>query len=519
MVFRRSVLLAAVVVASAGWARLGASEVDERVPVPSREEIAKGQQLVKELLGDEYAKSKPASRAALAAKLLKQAAETKDDRIGRYVLLCEARDVAVKAGDPLTAAEAAEGLAAEYRLTAGQARQPLAALAAASMTVDNARAAADVLMAAADAAAAGDDWDVALALLKAAESVARKSRSFPLANLVKARYAQVEKLKTEAAKVKEQIAKLKANPDDPAANLAVGRFLCLAKRDWDAAIPLLAKGASGPLKEAVDKDLKAAQGDEVAQIAAADAWYNLAAGAGADAKPSLQLRAYHWYLLALPKAAGLNKIKAEKRGQELQTVAESGSDKTKVWMLIRKALADQRVKRWPIVGGAFAQKTFEEAPQGGALLIGFRYTTIGNGRYPGVIQPIYLTAAGEVHGKIYGVAEPGAVPQIVKAKPGYAVGAIYVRGGGGFDAFKPIFMRVKNKGLDTEDRYEGPHIGGQGGGEGTVGGDGNFIIGLHGKLSDQGKMEAMSAVSLTTEAAPASDHRGPALQKRPRKSA
>lgn len=142
-----------------------------------------------------------------------------------------------------------------------------------------------------------------------------------MTNLAKARYAQAEKLKNEAAKVKEQMAKLKANPNDPAANLAVGRFLCLAKRDWDAAIHLLAKGANGPLKEAVDKDLKAAQGDEVAQMAAADAWYDLAAGAGADSKPSLQLRAHHWYLLALPKATGLSKIKAEKRVKELQIVA------------------------------------------------------------------------------------------------------------------------------------------------------------------------------------------------------
>ena len=107
---------------------------------------------------------------------------------------------------------------------------------------------------------------------------------------------------------------------------------------------------------------------------------------------------------------------------------------------------------------------------------------------------------------------PAFVPQVVKAKPGYAVGAIYVRGGGGFDAFKPIFMRVKDKGLDTKDSYEGPQVGGTGGGEGTVGGDGNFIIGLHGKANDQGKIEALSTVSLATETSPASGNRGPAAK-------
>jgi hypothetical protein len=48
----------------------------------------------------------------------------------------------------------------------------------------------------------------------------------------------------------------------------------------------------------------------------------------------------------------------------------------------------------------------------------------------------------------------------------------------------------------VSDKYDGPHIGGMGGGTGTVGGDGGFIIGLHGKLGRNMKMETMSAVTL-----------------------
>ena len=307
------------------------------------------------------------------------------------------------------------------------------------------------------------------------------------------------------------------------ANLAVGRYLCTVKRaTWDAAIPHLAKGAAGPLKDAVDKDLKAADGDETAQIAAADAWYDMAARAAADSKPCLQVRAYHWYQAAAAKASGLNKAKAEKRVAELQSVAEGAPDKgqakAKVWLHIRRALADEKTKRWPVTGGAFAHTEFEEVPPAGALLIGFRYTTIGNGRFPGVIQPIFLTASGETFGKIYGTADATEVPQIVKAKPGYAVGAIFVRGGGGFDAFQPIFMRIKEKELDRDDRYDGPQIGGNGGGHGTVGGDGNFIVGLHGKIGNAGKMEAMSAVSLTTSIAPNSDQDQPRVVPRKTRS-
>jgi hypothetical protein len=488
-----------LVLAIPGFLDVRAYGADERAPVPKPEEIGKAEQLVKEVFGGEYAKTSPAARAALAAKLWKQAEQTKDDPVGRYVLLRDARDFAAKGGDPLTAGKAADALADEYRLGPGAARAPMAApLATAPLTPDNARAAADVLISGAEAAAAGDEWDDALALLKSADVVARKAKNFALANKVKTQLSQVEKGKAAATQIEEQVAALKANPDDPAANLAVGRYLCLVKHEWDAALPHLVKGATGRLKEAVDKDLKAAESEDVeAQLAAADAWYDLAGRSPADTKAVLQARAHHWYLLALPKAAGLGKAKAEKRVEELQAASESAGDMTRVWTFIRKALADGKLKRCEIVGGAFAQNTFEELPQGGAILIGFRYTTKDGGRFPNVIQPIFLTAGGEVFGKVYGIPERGVPVQIAKAKPGYAVGALFVRGGGGFDAFQPIFMRVKGNGLDITDRYEGPYVGGQGGGSRTLGGDGNFIVGVHGKINDKGKMETMSPVLLS----------------------
>ena len=144
--------------------------------------------------------------------------------------------------------------------------------------------------------------------------------------------------------------------------------------------------------------------------------------------------------------------------------------------------------------------TFEEIPKDGAILIGFHYTTTANGNYPGLIQPIFLTAKGEVKGKLYGTADKGAVTQTTKAKAGYAVGAIYTRGGGGIDAFKPIFMKMTEKGLDKTDKYDGPFVGGNGGGEGTLGGDGNFIVGLHGKRDKKNSIQAISPVTLTIEA-------------------
>jgi hypothetical protein len=60
-------------------------------------------------------------------------------------------------------------------------------------------------------------------------------------------------------------------------------------------------------------------------------------------------------------------------------------------------------------------------------------------------------------------------------------------------------MKLTESGLDASDRYEGPHIGGQGGGEGTLGGGGSLIVGLHGKITGKDrKIEALSVVTLTS---------------------
>jgi hypothetical protein len=497
----RRTLLASLAVAITLGSPLGARGNDERAAVPEAAEISKAEKLVAELFGSEYAKTSAASRIALAGKLLEQAEQTTNDAVGRYVLLRDARDFAAKGGDALLAAKAADTLTTEYKLGDGAAHAPLAALADAPIAADKARTAAEVLLSAGDTALAAGEWDEAIALLKAAGSTARKAKSFAMSNDAKSQLAQAEKGKAEAAKVQGQVATLKTNPDDPAANLAVGRYLCLVKHDWDAALPLLVKGASGPLKEAVDKDLKAAEGDDAAQLDAADAWYDLASRSSAEVKASLQVRAQHWYQLALSAASGLTKAKIEKRLTELQTVAAGSTEKSRLWAFVRKKVSEKKLKRGALVGGAFSHTTFEEIPEGGGILIGFRYTTKSKGQYPGVVQPIFLTAGGEVLGKIYGTAERGAEPQVTKAKPGYAVGALFIRGGGGFDAFQPIYMRIKGNALDTSDRYDGPHVGGEGGGSGTLGGDGNLVVGIHGKVSDQGSMATMSPVLVSDQTA------------------
>jgi hypothetical protein len=210
----------------------------------------------------------------------------------------------------------------------------------------------------------------------------------------------------------------------------------------------------------------------------------------------LQLRAHYWYKEALPGLAGLSKTKADKRLAELDKVAATAPIQgARMYAEIRRHIADKNFKKWELVGGTAARETFQEIIHDGALLVGFRYSQGADSR-PGAVQALWQTSRGAVQGKLHGELEPGGKMQETKAKPGYAVGAIYVRGGPRFAGFKPIYMRITDQGLDTNDSYDGPYVGIPRGGEGTLGGDGNFIVGLHGKLGDR-RIGTVSPVTLT----------------------
>jgi hypothetical protein len=81
-------------------------------------------------------------------------------------------------------------------------------------------------------------------------------------------------------------------------------------------------------------------------------------------------------------------------------------------------------------------------------------------------------------------------------------------------------MKMTDKGLDPDNKYIGPHIGGeeQYWNFGTIGGDGNFIIGLRVKIATDvkwaGAVGALSLVTLTTqEAAATTESKSPGLKK------
>ena len=134
-----------------------------------------------------------------------------------------------------------------------------------------------------------------------------------------------------------------------------------------------------------------------------------------------------------------------------------------------------------ILGGGFDPEFKDQAPEGGKL-IGFK---IGLGKFGRndvirAIRPIYSTSKGEVMGDQRGTDTSRELE--VKAKPGYAVGAITAKAGLTLDGFSVTFMRIEGDGLRLGDVYQSDWVGGHGGGAETkLGGTGVAVIGIVGK--------------------------------------
>jgi S1-C subfamily serine protease len=134
-----------------------------------------------------------------------------------------------------------------------------------------------------------------------------------------------------------------------------------------------------------------------------------------------------------------------------------------------------------ILGGAFDPQFKDMAPEGGHL-IGFE---IGLGKFINwdvirSVRPIYRAGDKETFGEQRGTKVTN--PITIKAKEGYAVGAVTVKHGLGFDGMSVTFMKVVDGKLDPKDSYESAWIGTD---EkkipSKIDGEGTLVIGIVGK--------------------------------------
>ena len=278
-------------------------------PVPEKAAVAEAEKKIRDMFKADYAKATPSDRAALGDKLLSQGIEEQKDLPSKYVLLRDARDIAAATGDATKAVKAVSEMAKAFAIDAfAEKTAALAKAEVAARTADAAEPLARQYAELADEALAADKHEIALKALSKASTAATTAKNVPLVNQLREKAQKTQAMQREYTAASSALKTVAEKPDDPAANLAVGKYICFFKEAWDAGLPYLAKGSDSALKAIAEKDVAKATGAEE-QAALADAWQATAEKQQGTIKSGCMARACYWYEQAGPKLTGLQRTK------------------------------------------------------------------------------------------------------------------------------------------------------------------------------------------------------------------
>jgi hypothetical protein len=315
---RPPLALSVILVAACHGAVLSPAAAQEkagRPAVPSQQEQSLAEKLLRDKHKEAYAKAKddPSATVALAVKILDQVRATKGDPAGLFVGLVQARDLAAGVGDLIVAGQAAEELAAAFAVDLWAMKgEALATAVAAIKTPEGARSLVEAGLLLADEAVAADHFEPAARLARLTEQASRRTRDLPLVLSVQKLERGIQAAAKQYVRLKDFVDKLQKDPDDPEANLEVGRYLGLLKGNWERSLFLLAQGNDPALRLLAQRDLTRPETTK-AQLAMGDAWWQQGEKEKDQAQVHLRQRAVFWYEQALAGADELTRPRLEER--------------------------------------------------------------------------------------------------------------------------------------------------------------------------------------------------------------
>ena len=447
----------------------------------------------------------------MVARLVGAASGEKDPS-QRFALLNRARLTAVGTGDLAAAREVADQMVGQFQIDPQKANLAvLQAVAETAIGPQNAPV-AEFGMALLEESLAGDRFDAAEQLHALAVRAARKCGDAEILKRLQQLGGDLQRCRKVFDAIQDSLAVLEKDPKDPAANLALGKYYCLCKHDWEKGLPRLAQGSDQELKTAAEKDQSGASTPE--DLAAlGDRWWKLAEGQDGDAEKALRTRALKWYQEAITNLTGLGHARVEQRLEQYASLlpkesrseasTASRSAPTEVQAAPRASRPPRTTKHAPspqvavtaaatpaaeqILGSRSDPEFRDVAPEGG-VLIGF---DVGLGKWAGrndiicAIRPIFRSrTGGEVLGKQHGTDMSRKLR--VKAKSGFAVAAINVKSMLVVDGFSVTFMRASSRALNPAGAYTSEWIGGGSNPRETrLGGDGTLVVGIVGRENDK----------------------------------
>lgn len=297
---------------------LVAKAQEAKSPLPTEQQRQAVMGLLREVYGAEYLAAETAvGKSALATKILTAAKDTKDP-VSKYAMLRLVNDIAIQASDVELIEEVITAVNENYDADAVGMR--LDALEKVVKKIEpNAEASViAAVVAFCEAAIDRDEYQSATRLLTAAS---QGSHSEPIREEMSAIAERVRWRQVEYENVRPHTNALEENPEDPDANLAVGKYHCFVRNDWETGLLNLAKGSDDGLRSIAELELSGIGGSG-SQIEIADRWWQFAQSVPFNESKRVKLHAGYFYQKAIPTLQGLQRAKSEARLKEAESLGE-----------------------------------------------------------------------------------------------------------------------------------------------------------------------------------------------------
>jgi hypothetical protein len=233
------------------------------------------------------------------------------------VLLQMGVEAAVQAADVAAALKALKTLDEQFLVDAPRLQlDTLQALARTARTPSSSATVVEQLMILADERVAADDYPLALQAARVAVEEVRRHPDVALRKRAVGQLHRTGQLAAAYEALESARDTLARSPTDPAANFAVGKFICLVKGEWRRGLPLLARSDDPAFRVPAQAELQLTDARRADALRVADAWWELAGHAEEAAREPLRLHALENYRLALPKLTGLERARVERRRAE-----------------------------------------------------------------------------------------------------------------------------------------------------------------------------------------------------------
>ena len=292
----------------------------KNLPVPTGEDLLEANRKFRDQYRDQVSRARSVDeKGALSQEIFAQAEETKDDPALRYVMQSNAIDLAVGQGNPAEFLKLIDAHSDAYKVDALVLKA--AALEEAESNAASVEQGEALYLAVAEVYTTAKElkhYEAASRLAKTAVKCAQRAQAREAAEFAEGEARRMQSLYLISSAGMAGQETLKDSPDDAGALTAVGRMECFLNDNWEAGLPMLAKGNDGILAEIAEQDLESPNETD-AQIELASAWQKYAGNQRDGGKRGPLLRAKHWYDLALESADESAQAEIEEQLQLVET--------------------------------------------------------------------------------------------------------------------------------------------------------------------------------------------------------